>query len=948
MGVEHPSPGTHEQHLSAPAWTHASPATASAYPAAVASSAHTATAIATPTAGAPQAADAVAVHVELQRTRGPVGEDVQWMGAAHEAAWLPRMGAHQDPSPQVQGHVAAMPTLAMPGDELKPGIEQFVQVIHRDLGKRRETVLPQQLKEWAVEDARLFPWLPDLQSLLHERFRLHSLRGLQLPVINALLSGRDVFAVMPTGAGKSLCFQLPALYKHGTAVVVSPLLSLMHDQVVALKHKGIAAARLGSDTKADEPKVYEDLRNGQLNMLYVSPELVVNSSEHQSKLHKALKERHAAQLLPFFVIDEAHCVSQWGLDFRKDYLKLSILRREFPGVPILCVSASATEQVIKDVTRSLGMTWPGRPPPLQFFDTFDRPNLFLEVRAKTSEVQTRVEVAALIKACWEGQDRLPLCGIVYCLSRNDCKRFAEELERHDNIPARPYHAGMTPKQRQKAFAAWMSGECKVICATVAFGMGIDKRDVRFVFHVAMPSSVERYHQEVGRAGRDGGACRCIVWHSTTDLRRLKQMKMKKRELDAIDKVSKLFEDTSRCRRAALLECFGETRPNHLCDACDVCWRQRLGLARVMEDRDHTEDAMWLLELTGALTQHSLTKARLRDIARGRKLGEVKGPARALKEHAEKHLLFGKLEKSDAETVEQIIQSMLDKKILEEEKQKAFRRSRFKQCMLLKLGKNWRGLKEGKLRVIVRVPGKQCRTPPATLPRQQFPAEAPCELAAPVSAYQAPPSEPVAKSSHKRKAPAATDASGKRRRAPTDQAATTVRSPAPPSFAADPCSSDNRRLSTGSNELVPVGGGAESSGDELVTVGGGAACMGEDDMALTMLAPVATTSKGQAAQRKTPQRAPFNLGGAGRGAGAGRVGRGGRGTGGSGAHSSWRQQQQQLSFATPAAGTPMGHAATAAGAPAVQTAPPGKAPSRAAMKNKLRWATSTLSTAPGGS
>ena len=297
----------------------------------------------------------------------------------------------------------------------------------------------------------------------------------------------------------------------GTTIVVSPLLSLMEDQVSSLRGRGVAAERLGSDTsQARTTQVFQSLANGELQLLYVSPEKIVGTSEKShmpGKLGKVLQELYDTERLSLLVVDEAHCVSQWGLDFRSDYRKLSCLRSRYAGVPMLAVTASATAAVERDVLKNLKML-----EALRFHDTFDRANLFMEVRQKQSEEQTIQELVALTA---NPTSPAPACGVVYVLARREVDRVCQALCQL-GVTACPYHAGLPVTARRDSFTKWMHGDCQLIVATVAFGMGIDKRDVRFVFHIDMPSSIEKYHQEIGRAGRDGRPCRCILWFSKGD------------------------------------------------------------------------------------------------------------------------------------------------------------------------------------------------------------------------------------------------------------------------------------------------------------------------------------------------------------------------------------------------------------------------------------------------
>lgn len=588
--------------------------------------------------------------------------------------------------------------LVLPGEELELGVQRFISRIEADSSLPWRGTMPPECREYAAKDAARFPWIPDLLKLLRENFGHQEFRGLQLPVINAILTGRDVFAVLPTGAGKSCCFQIPALHRSGVVVVVSPLLSLMHDQVRGLQQKGIAADRLGSDTKADEAQTFEELAAGRLDLLYLSPERIVGSSENRARLFKALTVLHKAKLLPFFVIDEAHCVSQWGIDFRKQYRELRCLRKNFPGVPILALTASATQRVEADVISSLAMNQP-----VKIHDTFDRPNLFMEVRPKVSEKQVLDEVVALARA--SSSRGRPACGIVYALSREDTIRFAKSLSEQD-VKAMPYHAGLASGKKHKAFDSWMNGACQVVVATVAFGMGIDKRDVRFVCHLSMPSAVERYHQEIGRAGRDGGPCRCVLWYSLADVKRLKRMTRKAHEIRDIDSAAALFGDTARCRRACLLEHFGERPASVTCAACDVCLRRELyGSAPVPKEEDFQQEAQHILSLADALKGHNMTAARLRDAAKGRKQASSSAAGQCSADVAASHASFGKLSSQSLEVIEMLIRKLVELRVLEEQRHAL--RGRFRSFMQLRIGRDAAKLRAGQLRVCLPVtaPGR---------------------------------------------------------------------------------------------------------------------------------------------------------------------------------------------------------------------------------------------------
>ena len=406
-------------------------------------------------------------------------------------------------------------SLALPTDLLQAAIQTFVESVILRGTNSQTPRLPLDLQGWGQSDELRFPWLPSIRAAFSKYWRHHEFRGLQLPVINAVMSGKDVFALMPTGSGKSLCYQLPSLALQGVTVVVSPLLSLMHDQVESLQARGIKASHLASDvSKSKRQKLLKEFADGRVKMLYVSPERIVGSHSEQDALSSALSKLHARNFISLFVVDEAHCISQWGPDFRKKYRQLSCLRRDFPGVPILALTASATAIVEKDVLRSLALK-----NVVCFRDSFERNNLFLEVRHKSSQNQALEEIVSLIKAVAGPQS---ICGILYVTSREDVERMAQRLRDH-GICCGVYHAGLTPKKRRESFNEWKSGEVQVIVATVALGMGIDKKDVRFIWHLSMPAAIERYHQEIGRAGRDGMPCRCILWHSYGDVARLKAM-----------------------------------------------------------------------------------------------------------------------------------------------------------------------------------------------------------------------------------------------------------------------------------------------------------------------------------------------------------------------------------------------------------------------------------------
>jgi ATP-dependent DNA helicase RecQ len=402
------------------------------------------------------------------------------------------------------------------------------------------------------------PTLSDARKTLHRVFGHADFRGLQSNVIGQVLGGGDGLAVLPTGGGKSVCYQIPALLRPGLGVVVSPLIALMTDQVEALRAAGVNAARLDSSLPPDEKRrVWDDLGNGALDLLYVSPEGLASG---------AIVERLSAQPLSLIAIDEAHCVSQWGHDFRPDYRRLGALHHAFPNVPRLAVTATADTRTREDIRRQLHLLHAP-----EFVASFDRPNLVLSTRRKNGGKA----VTELIKA------RKGMCGIVYVTSRKETESFAAAL-RYEGVNALAYHAGMDPDMKSRHLRRFQEEEDIVIVATIAFGMGIDKPDVRFVIHADPPKSIEAYWQEVGRAGRDGLTAEGIAFYGASD-RRLQaewiEASPAPEEVRVVQK-SKLnqlygFLDGLSCRRGGVRRYFGEADVQD-CGVCDVCTTPNMG------------------------------------------------------------------------------------------------------------------------------------------------------------------------------------------------------------------------------------------------------------------------------------------------------------------------------------------------------------------------------------
>ncbi|XP_047451887.1 Bloom syndrome protein homolog isoform X2 [Mugil cephalus] len=418
-----------------------------------------------------------------------------------------------------------------------------------------------------------FPHTQEMMKIFHKRFGLHQFRFNQLEAINATILGEDTFVLMPTGGGKSLCYQLPACISPGVSVVISPLKSLIVDQIQKLTTLDIPATSLSGDRSDSEAgRIYMQLSRKEpiIKLLYVTPEKVSASN----KLISAMQNLYERRLLARFVIDEAHCVSQWGHDFRPDYKRLHELRQKFPGVPMMALTATATPRVQKDILNQLNMTRPQ-----VFTMSFNRTNLKYSVLPKKPK-KVDEDCINWIKKHYPRDS-----GIVYCLSRNDCDAMAESLQRA-GILALSYHAGLKDTDREYVQSKWINQDgCQVICATIAFGMGIDKPDVRYVIHASLPKSVEGYYQESGRAGRDGEISHCILFYSYTDVVRIKRIISMDREGDRHAKATHFnnlhsmvhfCENVMECRRIELLAYFGEYKFNRsFCKdnpdvSCDNC------------------------------------------------------------------------------------------------------------------------------------------------------------------------------------------------------------------------------------------------------------------------------------------------------------------------------------------------------------------------------------------
>jgi ATP-dependent DNA helicase RecQ len=396
----------------------------------------------------------------------------------------------------------------------------------------------------------------DLVDALKKYFGYDAFRPLQREIIDDALSDRDVFALLPTGGGKSLCFQLPALLRDGMTIVVSPLIALMKDQVDALRTSGIAATFLNSTlVGSDSRERLRGLDRNQFRLLYVAPERLMM----ENFLERALNW-NIAQI----AIDEAHCISEWGHDFRPEYRELKKLRTHFPDVPIMALTATATERVRDDIIKQLKLH-----APRCYVASFNRPNLTYRVAAKSSAYQ---QVLEFIRA------RPNDSGIVYCASRKSTDALAKKLT-NDGIKALPYHAGMESRERTLNQEAFLRDDARVITATIAFGMGINKPNVRFVIHYDLPKNIEGYYQETGRAGRDGLPSECVLLFSAGDVvkqRRFIEEKSESEQRIAHEQLRTMvaYAETRHCRRATLLRYFGEEFSQSSCNGCDNCLEPR--------------------------------------------------------------------------------------------------------------------------------------------------------------------------------------------------------------------------------------------------------------------------------------------------------------------------------------------------------------------------------------
>ncbi|XP_031504419.1 ATP-dependent DNA helicase Q-like 4A [Nymphaea colorata] len=471
-------------------------------------------------------------------------------------------------------------------------------------------------KKWSSRD---FPWTRQLEANNKKVFGNHSFRPNQREVINATMSGCDVFVLMPTGGGKSLTYQLPALIGPGVTLVVCPLVSLIQDQIMHLLQANIGAAYLSATMEwTEQQQVLRELTSDccKYKLLYVTPEKIAKSDN----LLRHLDSLHMRELLARIVIDEAHCVSQWGHDFRPDYQSLGILKQRFPTVPVLALTATATATVKEDVVQALGLV-----NCVVFRQSFNRPNLWYYIMPKTKKCLEDIDK-------YIRENHFDECGIIYCLSRMDCEKVANKLKELGH-KAEFYHANMDPHHRALVQKQWSKDEINIICATVAFGMGINKPDVRFVIHHSIPKSIEGYHQECGRAGRDGQRSSCVLYYNYSDYIRVKHMLSHgtfeqnslacgggrlETNIENLLRMVGYCENDVDCRRLLQLVHFGEKfDPGNCKKTCDNCCKMLTFI-----QKDVTGIAVQLVELV-RLTGQRYSSSHILDVFRGSMCQSVK-------------------------------------------------------------------------------------------------------------------------------------------------------------------------------------------------------------------------------------------------------------------------------------------------------------------------------------
>ncbi|RCK54902.1 ATP-dependent helicase SGS1 [Candida viswanathii] len=497
-------------------------------------------------------------------------------------------------------------------------------------------------------------FIDEVYKVLGDTFKLKTFRANQLEAVTATLQGKDVFVLMPTGGGKSLCYQLPALVKSGktsgTTVVISPLISLMQDQVQHLKAMGIKAGMISAQgAKGDNKHTTNLFREGFLDIVYLSPEKANRSGHTQKIIARLYKNDQLARV----VIDEAHCLSSWGHDFRPDYQGLRFFKEQFPDTPIMALTATANEKVREDILHNLGME-----DPVYLKQSFNRTNLFYEIKPKHRDFLREIKDYIMDK--YKNQT-----GIIYCHSKQSCEQTSAKLNEY-GLRTSFYHAGMNAQDRYTVQTKWQENQIQVICATIAFGMGIDKPDVRFVVHLFLPRSLEGYYQETGRAGRDGQQSECIMYYTARDARTLRTLiqgdelfseDVKESHLEKMRQVVQYCENTTDCRRQQVLQYFNESfNPADCNKQCDNCLNFNQG--EVVE-KDCTEYARDIINLVKSVQNDKVTVLHCQDVFRGLKHKKI------VTLHHDENEYHGKGKQLDRNLVERIFFHLINEGYLVE-------------------------------------------------------------------------------------------------------------------------------------------------------------------------------------------------------------------------------------------------------------------------------------------